>query len=127
MGKATVRELGSLDILINCAAGNFLAPAEQLSPNGFKTVMDIDTLGVFNMSRVAFEHLKASRFGGVITNITATLHYTATWYQSAPVAAKAAIDALTRNLALEWGDYGIRVNTVAPGPIADTPGFRKLT
>merc|ERR1712066_470609 len=127
MGKATVRELGSLDILINCAAGNFLAPAEQLSPNGFKTMIDIDTLGVFNMSHVAFEHLKASKFGGVITNITATLHYTAAWYQTAPVAAKAAIDAMTRNLALEWADYGIRCNCIAPGPIAETPGLEKLS
>merc|ERR1719433_1625751 len=98
--KATVKELGSLDILVNCAAGNFLAPVEQLSPNGFKTVLDIDTMGAYNMSHFAFEPLKASKFGGVITSITATFHYTAMWYQTAPVAAKAAIDVLMRNMAL---------------------------
>lgn len=125
--RAAVDNFGGLDVVVNAAAGNFLAPAEQLSPNGFKTVMDIDTIGVFNMSRMAFDRLKESKFGGIITNITATLHYTATWYQAAPVAAKAAIDALTRNLALEWADYGIRCNCIAPGPIAETPGLEKLS
>merc|ERR1712003_500816 len=79
------------------------------------------------MIHAAFAPLKASTFGGVITSITATLHYTATWWQTAPVAAKAAIDAMSRNLAMEWSDYGIRVNTVAPGPIAHTAGLEKLT
>merc|ERR1712025_719655 len=102
------------DIVINAAAGNFLAAAEQLSPKGFKTVMDIDALGAFNIAHSAFEALKDSRFGGVLTNVTACLHYTGTWYQAAPVAAKAAIDAMTRNLALEWGDFGIRCNCIAP-------------
>jgi len=118
---------GALDVLINCAAGNFLAAAEELSPNGFKTVLEIDTQGTFNMTHAAFGSLRASKFGGVVTSISATLHYTATWYQAAPVAAKAAIDALTRTLALEWGEYGIRCNCVAPGPIEDTPGLEKLT
>lgn len=118
---------GSMDILVNCAAGNFLAASEELSPNGFKTVLEIDTQGMFNMTSAAFQSLKASQFGGVVTSITSTLHYTATWYQSAPVAAKAAIDALTRNLALEWGEFGIRCNCIAPGPIYDTPGLEKLS
>jgi len=125
--KRAVDTFGSLDVLVNAAAGNFLAVAEQLSPGGFKTVMDIDALGTFNMAHAAFEPLKASQFGGVITNITATLHYTSTWWQTAPVAAKAAIDAFTRNLALEWGGYGIRCNCIAPGPIEDTPGMEKLS
>ncbi|GKA53801.1 peroxisomal 2,4-dienoyl-CoA reductase-like protein [Tanacetum coccineum] len=65
--------------------------------------------------------------GGLILNISATLHYTASWYQIHVSAAKAAVDAVTRNLALEWGtDYDIRVNGIAPGPINDTPGMRKL-
>lgn len=125
--KETVQAFGALDILVNCAAGNFLAATEQLSPNGFKTVMEIDTLGSYNMAHFAFEPLRASKFGGVITSITATLHYTATWYQTAPAAAKAAIDVLMRNLALEWGEFGIRCNSVAPGPIEDTPGLEKLS
>uniref|UniRef100_A0A6M5KDP4 2,4-dienoyl-CoA reductase [(3E)-enoyl-CoA-producing] n=1 Tax=Gambierdiscus pacificus TaxID=439314 RepID=A0A6M5KDP4_9DINO len=125
--KATVEAFGALDILVNSAAGNFLAAAEELSPNGFKTVMEIDTLGTYNMAHFAFEPLRASKFGGVITSITATLHYSATWYQTAPSAAKAAIDVLMRSLALEWGEYGIRCNSVAPGPIEDTPGMEKLS
>ncbi|MCL7035892.1 hypothetical protein MKW94_020557 [Papaver nudicaule] len=65
--------------------------------------------------------------GGTIMNISAKLHYTTAWYQIHVSAAKAAVDAITRSLALEWGtDYDIRVNGIAPGPIGDTPGLSKL-
>ncbi|KAL8200182.1 hypothetical protein R6Q57_011521 [Mikania cordata] len=120
----TIKQFGKLDILVNAAAGNFLVPSEDLSPNGFRTVIDIDAVGTFTMCHEALEHLKN---GGVIINISATLHYTATWYQIHVSAAKAAVDSLTRSLALEWGtDYGIRVNGIAPGPIDDTTGTSKL-
>lgn len=123
---ATAKEdAGSLDILVNCAAGNFLAVAEQLSSNGFKTVMEIDALGTFNASRAAFPALCASNAASIV-NISATLHYGATWYQAHASAAKAAVDSLTRSLALEWGSHGIRVNGVAPGPIQGTAGLTKL-
>eukprot|EP00210_Caulerpa_lentillifera_P006250 g5969.t1 len=111
---------GSLDILVNAAAGNFLAKAEDLTLKGFRTVMEIDAFGVFNMCRVCFPHLRASR--GSILNISMTLHYGASWFQLHASAAKSAIDSMTRSLALEWGQYGIRVNGIAPGPIADTAG-----
>ncbi|XP_073302217.1 peroxisomal 2,4-dienoyl-CoA reductase [(3E)-enoyl-CoA-producing]-like isoform X2 [Primulina huaijiensis] len=131
--EATVERFGKLDILVNAAAGNFLVAAENLSPNGFKTVMDIDSVGTFTMCHEALKYLKKggpgkdSSTGGFILNISATLHYTASWYQIHVSAAKAAVDALTRNLALEWGtDYDIRVNGVAPGPIGDTTGMSKL-
>jgi len=120
-----VKRFGKLDTLVNSAAGNFLAAAEQLSPKGFKTVMEIDSIGVFTMSRCAFEELKKSK-QGVIINISATLHYGATWYQIHASAAKAAIDSVTRTLGLEWGGYNIRVTGIAPGPIADTAGMTKL-
>ncbi|KAE8691311.1 Peroxisomal 2,4-dienoyl-CoA reductase [Hibiscus syriacus] len=72
-------------------------------------------------------HGRISTSGGPILNISATLHYTASWYQIHVSAAKAAIDSITRSLALEWGtDYNILVNGMAPGPIADTPGLSKL-
>lgn len=83
--------------------------------------MDIDAVGTFTMSRAAFQALKQLP-DSVIINISATLHYGATWYQVHASAAKAAVDSITRSLALEWGEYGIRVNGVAPGPIRGTAG-----
>ena len=121
----TREKFGRLDILINGAAGNFLARADQISPKGFATVMAIDTLGTFNMCSAAYSLLKESP-SGIIINISATLHYGATWWQAHASAAKSAVDSLTRSLALEWGSDGIRVNGIAPGPIADTPGTTKL-
>ena len=123
VGK-TVEHYGRIDIVINGAAGNFLCAAEQLSANGFGTVVDIDTKGTFNVCRAAFEPLKASQ--GQILNISATLHYLATPMQIHVSAAKAGVDAITRNLAVEWGCYGIRVNGIAPGPIEDTEGMKRL-
>jgi peroxisomal 2,4-dienoyl-CoA reductase len=120
-----VSELGRLDILINGAAGNFICLAENLSPNGFGTVVDIDLKGTFNVSRAALPHLRAR--GGSVINISATLPYLGTMGQAHASAAKAGVDSLTRTLAVEWGPYGIRVNGIAPGPIADTEGVRRLT
>ena len=120
----TVAHFGKIDILINGAAGNFLCAANELSPNGFGTVIDIDAKGTFNVCRAAFEELKKS--GGQILNISATLHLAATPLQIHVSAAKAAVDAITRNLAVEWGRYGIRTNGIAPGPIADTEGMKRL-
>lgn len=117
--------LGRLDIVVNGAAGNFLAPASQLSYNAFKTVIEIDTIGTFNVSRAAFEKWLRDH-GGVLLNISATLHYGATPLQAHASAAKAAVDSLTRSLALEWGSSGIRVVGIAPGPIDDTEGMRRL-
>jgi peroxisomal 2,4-dienoyl-CoA reductase len=114
-----------LHILVNGAAGNFLATAEGMRLKGFKTVMEIDTMGTFNLSSAAFPALRDSG-RGVIINISATLHYGATWYQAHASAAKAAIDSLTRSLGLEWGAFNIRVCGIAPGPIAGTPGMTKL-
>ncbi|CAM8888110.1 unnamed protein product [Rhodiola kirilowii] len=132
--ESTFQHFGKLDILVNNAAGNFLASAEDLSPNGFRTVLDIDSVGTFTMCHEALKYLKkggpgrsSSSSGGTILSISATLHYTASWYQIHVSAAKAAVDATTRNLALEWGtDYDIRVNGIAPGPIGETTGMSKL-
>ncbi|MDQ3666895.1 MAG: SDR family oxidoreductase [Acidobacteriota bacterium] len=121
---ATVQQFGKLDIVVNGAAGNFLCAAEELSPNGFGTVVDIDLKGTFNVCRAAFADLKKNR--GQILNISATLHYLGTPMQLHVSAAKAGVDALTRNLAVEWGRHGIRVNAIAPGPIGDTEGMKRL-
>ena len=121
---ATVERFGKIDIVVNGAAGNFLCAAEELSPNGFGTVVDIDLKGTFNVCRAAFAELKKNR--GQILNISATLHYLGTPMQLHVSAAKAGVDALTTNLAVEWGQYGIRVNAIAPGPIGDTEGMKRL-
>jgi peroxisomal 2,4-dienoyl-CoA reductase len=122
--QATVAIFGKVDILVNGAAGNFLCKAEDLSPNGFGSVVDIDLKGTFNVCRAAFSELKQN--SGQILNISATLHYLGTPMQLHVSAAKAGVDALTRNLAVEWGRYGIRVNGIAPGPIEDTEGMKRL-
>ena len=83
--------------------------------------MEIDAVGTFQMSRAAFATLSKSQ-SAVIINISATLQYGATWYQVHASAAKSAVDSITRSLALEWGQFGIRVNAIAPGPIEGTAG-----
>ncbi len=123
--QATLETYGRLNILVNGAAGNFLCPTDALSSNGFKTVIDIDINGTFNMCRASFVELKKGA-PSVILNISATLHYQGTPMQAHVMAAKAGIDALARNLACEWGPYGIRVCTIAPGAIDGTEGMRRL-
>lgn len=121
----TLREFGRIDILINNAAGNFLCPASSLSFNAFKTVLEIDTMGTFNTSKVVFEKWFKDH-GGNIVNISATLGYKGQSLQVHAGSAKAANDAMTKHLAVEWGSNGVRVNTVAPGPISGTEGMRRL-
>jgi len=118
-------ELGPVDVLVAGAAGNFLCPAAQLSANGFKTVVDIDLLGSFNAARAAFPQLRETR--GSILFISAGQAYMPYGFQLHVAAAKAGIDMMMRNLALEWGRYGIRVNSIAPGPIAGTEGMKRLS
>ena len=120
----TKDELGPIDVLVAGAAGNFLCPAENLSANGFKTVIDIDLLGSFNAARAAFEQLRATR--GCILFISAGQAFTPYAFQLHVASAKAGIDMMMRNLALEWGRYGIRVNSIAPGPIEGTEGMKRL-
>ncbi|XVF68381.1 hypothetical protein PTKIN_Ptkin10aG0201100 [Pterospermum kingtungense] len=131
--ESTFNHFGRLDILVNAAAGNFLVPAEDLSSNGFRTVIDIDSVGTFRMCHHALKYLKKGgpgkdpSTGGTIINISAILHFGATWYQIHASAAKAAVDSITRSLALEWGtDHDIQVNGIAPGAIEDTAGVIKL-
>jgi len=121
----TVAAFGRLDIVVNGAAGNFVCLAENLSPNGFGTVVDIDLKGTFNVSRAAFPFLRKQ--GGAVLNISATLQLLGTVGQSHASAAKAGVDALTRALAAEWGPAGVRVNGLAPGPVDGTEGVRRLT
>jgi NAD(P)-dependent dehydrogenase (short-subunit alcohol dehydrogenase family) len=115
---------GPIDIVLSGAAGNFFVPAAKMSPNAFKTVIDIDLIGTFNVLSAAYPHLK--RPGAVLVNITAPQAGRAMPMQAHACSAKAGIEMLTRCLALEWGAEGIRVNAVSPGPIADTEGLARL-
>lgn len=123
--ERTRDELGTIDILVCGAAGNFLVSAEDISFNGFRTVLDIDLIGSFHTVKLAFEQLRASR--GCILFITAAMAHMAHACQLHVGAAKAGIDNMMRNLALEWGPYGIRANSIMPGPIEDTEGLRRLS
>ncbi len=116
--------LGPIGVLVCGAAGNFPVPAEELSPNGFKTVVDIDLIGSFNATRAAFEQLKATK--GSVIFISAGMAYVPFPYQVHVGAAKAGIDMMMKNLALEWGKYGIRANSIVPGPIEGTEGMKRL-
>ena len=118
-------ELGPMDVLVCGAAGNFVVPAEMLSPNGFKTVIEIDLLGSFNASRGAFEQLRATK--GTIIYISAGMAYMPHAFQVHVGAAKAGIDMMMKNLAIEWGQYGIRANSIVPGPIEGTEGMKRLS
>ena len=116
---------GGLDILINNAAGNFSARIEDLSYNAFKTVVDIDLQGTFNMSKAAFTAVMKER-GGVVINITAPFEHLGVSWQAHAAAAKAGVISLTRTAAVEWAGLGIRVNGIAPGEIENTEGTDRL-
>jgi NAD(P)-dependent dehydrogenase (short-subunit alcohol dehydrogenase family) len=117
-------EFGEIDIVISGAAGNFLAPAIGLSTNGFKTVIDIDLIGTFNVFRASWTHLKKP--GASLIAITAGQAVQPLPFQAHACAAKAGINMLTKCLALEWGPAGIRVNAISPGPIGETEGIARL-
>jgi NAD(P)-dependent dehydrogenase (short-subunit alcohol dehydrogenase family) len=117
-------DLGPIDCLVCGAAGNFPAPAEALRPKGFQAVVDIDLRGSFNACHAAFPQLRQTR--GNIIFISAGQSLVPYFAQAHVGAAKAGVDNLMRNLALEWGRYGIRCNSIAPGPIEDTEGMKRL-
>jgi NAD(P)-dependent dehydrogenase (short-subunit alcohol dehydrogenase family) len=122
--EAARDQLGPIEVLVCGAAGNFPIRAEQLTPNGFKAVVDIDLLGSFHACRAAFEQLKATR--GCVIFISAGMAMVPYPYQVHVGAAKAGVDNMMRNLALEWGKYGIRSNSIVPGPIEGTEGVKRL-
>lgn len=122
--RQTHERFGNIDVVISGAAGNFVAPAAEMSANGFKTVIDIDLLGTFNVLRASFPYLRKP--GASLMSITAPQGTNPLMYQAHVCAAKAGINMLTKCLAMEWGPLGIRVNAISPGPIADTEGMRRL-
>lgn len=123
---ATLERFGRLDIVVNNAAGNFPATIENLSSNGFKTVVDIDLQGTFNVSKAAFSAW-LKEHGGAVINITAPFDNMGVAWQAHAAAAKAGVVSFTRSAAVEWAGLGIRVNGVAPGPMAQTEGMARMS
>lgn len=115
---------GDLDVVVSGAAGNFPALANDLSENGFKSVVDIDLRGTFHVMKAVFPHLKKP--GASIINISAPQAFLPMQAQVHVCAAKAGVDMVSRTLAVEWGRHGIRVNSVVPGPIDGTEGMARL-
>lgn len=114
-----------IDIVVSGAAGNFVSPALGMSANGFKTIVDIDLIGTFNVFRACFAFLR--RPGASLIAITAAQGQRPSPFQSHVCAAKAGVNLLTQCLAMEWGPEGVRVNAISPGPIAGTEGMARLT
>lgn len=125
--KKTVETFGRIDGLVNNAAGNFVVKAEDLSLNGWRSVIDIVLNGTFYCSQAVAKYWIENEIKGKILNMVATYAWDAGAGVVHSAAAKAGVLSLTRTLAVEWGArYGIRVNAIAPGPIERTGGAEKL-
>lgn len=111
---------GPVDMVIAGAAGNFPAPAADMSANAFAAVIGIDLLGTYNTFRALHRHLR--RPGARLVAISAPQAQHPLALQAHACAAKAGIEQLVRSLALEWGPEGIRVNALSPGFVAGTVG-----
>jgi NAD(P)-dependent dehydrogenase (short-subunit alcohol dehydrogenase family) len=122
--QEAAERFGGLDVVVAGQAGNFYAPALGMSANGFKSVVDIDLLGTFNVFRACFEHLR--RPGASLMAITAPEAVRPLHFQSHVCAAKAGVNMLIRCLALEWGPAGVRVNGISPGPIEGSWGMKHV-
>jgi peroxisomal 2,4-dienoyl-CoA reductase len=118
--QAALDTFGHIDVLVNNAAGSFLASARKLTPKGWHAVVDTTLNGTFYCSQAVGLRM-IEQGGGKIINITATLHFKGSPGLVAPTAAKAGVEALTKTLALEWAKFNILVNAIAPGPV-HTPG-----
>lgn len=124
-GIAAVHQAwGDFSVVVSGAAGNFPALAMGMSPNGFRSVIEIDLLGTFHVMQAVYPFLQKP--GASIINISAPQAVIPMPAQSHVCAAKAGVDMITRTLALEWGAEGIRINSIIPGPIDGTEGMKRL-
>ena len=124
--KEVAAGIGPVDGLVNNAAGNFLAASEDLSSNGFKTVIDIVLNGTFHCTTAFGRSMIDSKKGGAIVNIVTTYAWMGSAFVLPSACAKAGVLAMTRSLAVEWAAYGIRVNAIAPGPVPTDGAFSRL-
>ena len=119
------KSFGSIDGLVNNAAGNFISPTENLTPGGFKAVTDIVLGGTFNFTLSAGKEMIQSKSGSIL-NIVTTYAWTGSGYVVPSAAAKGGVLAMTRSLGSEWGKYGIRTNAIAPGPFPTKGAWARL-
>ena len=117
---------GPLDIVVNNAAGNFLARTEELSPGAFQAVIGIVLTGTLNVTMACGRRWLQAKRPGVVLNIATTYTATGSAYVVPSAVAKAGVVALTRSLAVEWGNRGIRMNAISPGPIPTEGAFSRL-
>jgi NAD(P)-dependent dehydrogenase (short-subunit alcohol dehydrogenase family) len=123
---STIWKGGPLDIVVNNAAGNFMARTEELTPGAFEAVLGIVLMGTINITMACGRKWLSAKHPGVILNIAATYADTGSAYVVPSAMAKAGVVALTRSLAVEWGNRGVRMNAIAPGPIPTEGAFSRL-
>ena len=123
--QKTRESFGTIDGLVNNAAGNFISPTENLTPGGFKAVTDIVLGGTFNFTLAAGKEMIQSESGSIL-NIITTYAWTGSGYVVPSAAAKGGVLAMTRSLGSEWGKYGIRTNAIAPGPFPTKGAWSRL-
>jgi NAD(P)-dependent dehydrogenase (short-subunit alcohol dehydrogenase family) len=117
---------GPLDILVNNAAGNFIARTEELSPRAFESVIGIVLLGTLHATMACGRRWLNAKNKGTVLSISATYAPVGSAYVVPSAVSKAGVEALTRSLAVEWGDRGIRMNAIAPGPIPTQGAFSRV-
>ncbi len=117
---------GSLDILVNNAAGNFIARTEELSVNAWQSVINIVLMGTLNCTMGCGRRWLAAQHKGTVLSISATYAPVGSAYVVPSAVSKAGVEALMRSLAVEWGDRGIRMNAIAPGPIPTQGAFSRV-
>jgi NAD(P)-dependent dehydrogenase (short-subunit alcohol dehydrogenase family) len=122
----TIWHDGALNVLMNNAAGNFLARTEELSLRAFESVMGIVLLGTLHTTMACGKRWLSAGHSAVVLNITTTYTTTGSAYVVPSAVAKAGVQALTRSLAVEWGNRGIRMNAIAPGPVPTEGAFSRL-
>jgi NAD(P)-dependent dehydrogenase (short-subunit alcohol dehydrogenase family) len=127
MLEQTVEKFGSVDILLNNAAGNFISPTERLSANAFDTIIDIVLKGSKNCTLAFGKHwIDKGEENKTVLNIVTTYAWTGSAYVVPSATAKAGVLAMTRSLAVEWAKYGIRMNAIAPGPFPTKGAWDRL-
>ena len=117
---------GPLDILVNNAAGNFIARTEELSPRAFESVIGIVLMGTLHATMACGRRWLKANHPGTVLSISATYASVGSAYVVPSAVSKAGVEALTRSLAVEWGSRGIRMNAIAPGPIPTQGAFSRV-